>query len=412
MVHRMIGWLRGFVQVRLPGQQAERFVNLCRNHGIYWWNLYWSPREGVLYGCLSREDYYRLRPLVQKTRVFPLVVRRYGGIFWLQRAGRRASFWWGVCCFLALLFFLSGRIWGIAVEGQSYHSKESILRYLNGNDIYGGMAAGRVVCSELEASIREDFEDIGWVSVEKKGSKLYVRLEEVVLVDRDREKKPESLVAEQGGTVVSIVTKRGTAKVRAGDKVKKAQTLISGRVRVVGDNEEVVARKRVQAQGTVVLQCTEAYRDSLEKTYQRKEYTGRALNLYQLQLGEKNLFLYNPLNYLETYEKYDIIREGGRLCPFLSLRFPVSFFRRTYREKEFVAARYTKKEAERILSERYGYYLEQMRNKECFDISGALQVRETAAGFEGMADIVYSKVQDTYKEIQGKRISKPEKDAG
>lgn len=365
-----------------------------------------------MYGCLSRGDYYRLRPLVQKTGVFPLVVRRYGGIFWLQRAGRRASFWWGISCFLALLFFLSGRIWGIDVEGQSYHSRESILRYLNGKDIYGGIAAGQVVCSDLEAAVREDFEDIGWVSVEKKGSKLYVRLEEVVLVDREEEEIPESLVAERRGTVVSIVTKRGTAKVRAGDKVKKAQTLISGRVKVVGDNEEVVARKRVQAQGTVVLQCREMYRDSLEKSYQRKEYTGRLRHIYQIRLGEKNLFLYNPLNYLETYEKYDIIREGGRLCPFLSLRFPVSLFRKTYREKEFTAARYTKKEAERILSERYDYYLEQMGEKGCFAVSGALQVRETAAGFEGVADVVYSKVQDTYKEIRGKRVSKPAKDAG
>lgn len=399
MVHRIMGWCRGFVQVRLPGQKAERFVNLCRNHGIYWWNLYWNCKEGTVYGCLSREDYYRLRPLVQKTGIFPVVVKRYGGVFWLQRAGRRASFWWGVVCFLGLLFFLSSRIWGITVEGQSYHSRESILRYLEENSIYGGMAAKQVVCSEIEADIREDFQDIGWVSIEKKGSKLYVRLEEVVLVEKEEEEKPGSLVAEQGGTVVSIVTKKGTAKVRAGDKVKKSQTLISGKVKVIGDNEEIVARKRVQAQGTVVLQCSRDYHDILEKSYQKKEYTGRVLHLYQIQLGEKNLFLYNPLNYLETYEKYDIIREGGRLCPFLSLRFPVFVWRRTYREADYLLANHTRKEAEQILSERYDYYLEQMKQKDCFDISGELQVKETATGFEGTAEVIYSKIQDTYQEI-------------
>lgn len=399
MVHKVIGWCSGFVQVRMPGRQAERFVNLCRSHRIYWWNLYWSRKGEWLYGCLSREDYYRLRPLVQKTGVFPLVVKRFGGVFWLQKAGRRASFWWGTVCFLCLLFFLSGRIWGITVEGQCYHSRESILRYLNGNDIYGGMAAGQVVCSDIEADIREDFEDIGWVSVEKRGSKLYVRLEEVVLVDKEEKEIPESLVAERGGTVVSIVTKKGTPKVRAGDQVKKAQTLISGRVKVVGDNEEVVARKRVQAQGTVVLQCTKKYQDVLPKTYQKKEYTGRSLNLYQFQLGKKNLFLYNPLNYLETYEKYDIIREGGQVCPSLSLRFPASVFRRTYKETRFLSASYTEEEAGQILSERYHYYLERMKEKGCFDISGELQIVETAAGFQGTAQVVYSKTQNTYHKI-------------
>ena len=399
MVHKIIGWCSGYVLVRLPCGQAERFVNLCCNHGIYWWDLYANRKEGAVYGCLSRDDYYRLRPLVQKTQIFPLVVKRYGGIFWLQKAARRASFWWGVACFLCLLFFLSSRIWAITVEGQSYHSKESILRYLEGNNIYGGMAAKEVVCSEMEADIREDFQDIGWVSIEKTGSKLYVRLEEVNLVEKEKKQMPGSLVADQKGTVLSIVTRQGTAKVRAGDSVKKSQTLISGRVKVVGDNEEVVARKHVQAQGTVVLQCRQPYQDTLSKNYEKKEYTGREFSLYEIRFFEKNLFVYNPLKYLETYEKYDIIREGGLLCPFLSLRFPVSVWKKTYREERFVPAVYSQKEAEQILKERYEYYLEQMRQEDCYDLTGRLQVKETATGFEAAAEVVYSKVQDTYQQI-------------
>lgn len=406
MIHRITGWCRGFVQVKLPGQQAERFINLCRNHGIYWWNLHWRRREKAVYGCISREDYFRLRPLVQKTGVFPLVVERYGGVFWLQRAGRRASFWWGILCFLFLLFFFSSRIWGIAVEGQSYHTKESILRYLEEKDVYGGVAANQVTCSELEARIREDFPDIGWVSVEKTGSKLYIRLEEVVLVEKEKEETPANLIAQESGTVVSIVTKKGTAKVRAGDRVKKGKTLISGRVKVVGDNDEIVGRKRVQAQGTVILQCKEEYQDLLPKRYQKKMYTGRELDLYEIQFLKKNLFLYNPLNYLETYEKYDIIREGGRLCQFLSLRFPVSVWRKTHRETKYLSASYTQEEAEQILSERYAYHLEQLGEKDCFDLSGTLQVRETASGYEGTAEIIYSKVQDTYQELSASNRKK------
>lgn len=62
-------------------------------------------------------------------------------------------------------------------------------------------------------------------------------------------------------------------------------------------------------------------------------------------------------------------------------------------------ANHTRKEAEQILSERYDYYLEQMKQKDCFDISGELQVKETATGFEGTAEVIYSKIQDTYQEI-------------
>ena len=399
MVHRIIGWCKGYVLVKLPGTHAERFINHCRSQGIYWWNLRWDPKSGCMLGCVSCQDYFRLRPLVQKTRVFPIIVERYGGVFWLQKARKRQSFWWGIVCFVVLLFFLSGRVWGIQIEGQSYHSEETLLDFLEGKGIYGGMAVNDVVCSEVEDKIRKSFPDIGWVSVEKSGSKLYVRLKEVILLEKEKKPEPASLIAEADGEVLSIVTRQGTAKVRAGDTVKKNQTLISGKVKIIGDNETLVKKKAVNAQGTVVLQCQIPYEDRLEKNYEKKEYTGRELGIYQFQVLDKNLFLYNPLNYLETYKKYDIIREGGQLCPFLSQRFPVSVWKKTYRETSYRADCYSKKEAEDLLTKRYEYSMEKMKGSGCFDISGQLQIRDGGSCWIGSANIVYSKEQKGFQEV-------------
>lgn len=396
MVHRILAWCRGYVRVRLPGGQAERFINVCRSRGIYWWGISWDRKQNAVYGCLSRADYYRLRPVAEKTGAFPVVVERCGGYFWLRRGMDRASFWCGIGVFLFLMWFLSGRIWGIEVQGQSYHTVESVLRYLETEDVYGGMPGRGISCAQIEAKLRGHYPDVGWVSVEKSGSKLYVRMDEVVLAAGEEKETPASLVAEQKGRVLSIVTRKGTARVRAGDKVKKGQTLISGKVKIIGDNDEVVGKKRVQAQGTVVLRCGLQYRDTLGKSYQSREYSGRSRTLYQLQLGKRNLFFYNPLKSLETYEKYDIIREGGRLCPFLSLRFPVSAWRQTFREIDGGKAQYPKREAEELLQARYAYYLQQLEEKGCYDISGELSVQEQGGSFTGTADIRYSKQQAEY----------------
>ncbi len=399
MVHKIMGWCKGYVLVRISGIQSERFINLCKSAGIFWWNLRWGKKKDVLYGCISRTDYYKLRPIVQKTKVFPIIVKRYGGIFQLQKAWQRKSFWCGIAGFLFLLFFLSGRIWGIYVEGQSYHSRESLLQYLESEEIYGGMSANRVDCSKTEERIRKKFSDIGWVSVEQSGSKLYVRLEEVILLEKEKNEVPSSLVAEEDGQVVSIVTRKGTARVRAGETVKKNQTLISGKVRIVGDNETLVGKKAVTAQGTVVLRCQKSYEDTLPKDYTRKEYTDRQLAIYQFQFFGKNLFVYNPLNYLETYEKYDIIREGGQLCPFLSQRFPVSIWKKTYRETVFHSDTYHKREAESLLAKRYEYVLEQMQSKGCYDISGDFRVIDGGDCWIGSSSVGYSKEQKCYQEI-------------
>lgn len=385
--------------MKIPGAQAERFINLCRNRGIYWWNLRWKKDTGEVLGCISCQDYYKLRPLVQKTRVFPKIIQRFGGIFWMQKAKQRQSFWWGTACFLFLLFFLSGRVWGIQIEGQSYHSEESMLSFLESEGIYGGMPTDEVVCSKIEEKIRKNFPDIGWASVEKSGSKLYVRIEEVILLEEEEEQVPSSLVAEEDGQVVSIVTRQGTAKVRAGETVKKNQTLISGKVKIIGDNDTLVEKKAVNAQGTVVLRCRRLYEESLEKKYNRKDYTGRELGIYQIQIFDKNLFLYNPLNYLETYEKYDIIREGGQLCPFLSQRFPVSVWKKTYRETDYQAESYSKKEAKEVLTKRFEYSLEKMEAEGCFEISGKLQLQDDGNCWIGRADITYSKEQERFQEV-------------
>ena len=62
---------------------------------------------------------------------------------------------------------------------------------------------------------------------------------------------------------------------------------------------------------------------------------------------------------METYEKCDIIREGGQILPELSLRFPAYFWKQCFAEVKYTHAKYSFKEAEALLNERFGYYLKE-----------------------------------------------------
>ena len=170
-------------------------------------------------------------------------------------------------------------------------------------------------------------------------------------------------------------------------------------VGIVGDDEEVVAKKHVHAEGTVVLQSVSHYKDQLEKQYWKRTTTGKSRAIYQINIKNHDLFLYNPLKSLESYEKYDIIREGGQVCPFLSCRFPVSIWKKTFREVRREKARYSKEEASKILTSRFDYYRQQMTEKGCYDLEGELVIREQGDSFVGEADIVYSKKQKKYQQF-------------
>lgn len=406
MVHRIFGWIGGYLKVRIKGNNVERFVNLCRNRGIMLWQIYLEPQKNVLYFRITLQDFYKLRPLARKCKVHPIVVKRYGLPFLIGHMKKRASFCVGVLLCFSLVIFLSTRIWGIFIEGQSYHTKESILEYLDSIDVYGGIAGEALECSQLEEQIRQKYNDIGWVSVERKGSKIFVRLKEVLLVDKEEKVKKGHLIAGENGTVVSIVTRKGTAKVRAKDTVKKGDVLISGVVKIYGDNQELVDKNYVHAEGTVVLEMTESYQDMLQKEYEKGVYTGRERSVHEWRFGETKFFCYNPLKNLETYQKYDIIRDGGIVCPFLSTRFPVSHYVKTFREIAYQKTEYSKADAEMILQERFAYYLSQME-------AAGYQLKEHSVSLKaenGMyyytGDVVFRKEQTDYRSIQKKKAAK------
>lgn len=414
MVHKILGWFSGYVTVRVRNGGLERFVNLCRHHGIQLWQVYWNSSRTELYAKVKLSDYYRLRPVVRKTKVFPVVVERHGAPFILGEMRKRYSFFVGIVLFFGLLIFLSSRVWGIAVEGESYHTKESILKFLDTQDVYGGMAVRKVQCAKIEEMIRRKYEDIGWASVEKKGSMLYVRLQEVQLVKGEKQEKPAHLIAAESGKVVSIVTSRGTAKVRAGARVKKGDILISGVVRIIGDNQELLGKDYVHAEGTVVIQSQKKYQKKLKEKYQKKSYTGDEKRVYQCNIGNRQFFFYNPLNHLETFEKYDIIRDGGQICPSVSLRFPAGFWKKTFREVKLKPAKYSKKEASEVLNRQREEYLNKQEAKGYQVLSSRSKVEKSGDTYVLNDLIIWSREQDQYRRIykKSKMFEKKEKKDG
>ena len=71
--------------------------------------------------------------------------------------------------FILIITQCSKRIWHIDVQGGFLHTRQQIMRVLNDElNIYGGVISELVDCFEIEKRIRLDYNEIGWISVEKK----------------------------------------------------------------------------------------------------------------------------------------------------------------------------------------------------------------------------------------------------
>ena len=153
------GFRKGYVRVRIQGEQTERFLNLCRARRIKIYDLT-RDADQCLNGCFQLQDFFRLLPVRRKTKVKIHILEKHGLPFFFYRSKKRKAFFLGVILCMLLFVFFTGRLWEIDVEGNIRNSTPEILGFLKEQGIVHGMARSRISCSKVAAEIRERYPDI------------------------------------------------------------------------------------------------------------------------------------------------------------------------------------------------------------------------------------------------------------
>ena len=150
-------------------------MNMCRHHRIDLWKI---QRSDKVVFCLSAGDFKKIQPLVKKTGICPHIQEKKGFPFCLWKMRTQWTFYSGFLLFLLFLSFLSSFVWEIRFQGQCTYTKETLLKTVNSLQVYRGMKRSRLVCDDIEKSLREIYPDISWVSAEEKGSRLVISIKE------------------------------------------------------------------------------------------------------------------------------------------------------------------------------------------------------------------------------------------
>lgn len=175
--------LSGSVTILVRGNQLERFLNLCRSRNISMEHI--RRKEGQITARIKIRDFFRLRPVRNKTGVHIQVTEKQGMPFFFLRSKKRKAFFAGFSLGLVLLFFLSGRIWNIHIQGNVQNSKPEILEFLEKQGVSHGMAKASVSCSEIAAAVRKQFPEITWVSARIEGTRLILEIQEGISEKRE-----------------------------------------------------------------------------------------------------------------------------------------------------------------------------------------------------------------------------------
>lgn len=287
----LTGFRKGAVRIRVQGEQTERFLNLCKAREIKISKLI-RTGEQSLEGNMLIADFFRLSPIRRKTGVKIHILEKHGLPFFFYRSKKRKAFFIGIFACALLLAVLSGRVWEIDVSGNVRNSTQEILDFLKEEGIVHGMQRSKISCSAIAAAIRENYNDITWVSARIEGTRLVLTVKEGIFTEavKTDEKNPCNLTADQNGVIVRMITRAGYPKLHVGEECHIGDVLVSGCLELKNDSQEVVRYEGVHADADIYIKRKKAYYREIPLEYQAEEYDGKERKNYFLK---QEIFIWN-----------------------------------------------------------------------------------------------------------------------
>lgn len=361
MLLSLIRYVKGYLRICIIGYSPERFLNLCSRRHIYLWGLRPCGNHYEMYITVS--GFRKLKPIIRKTKTKVVILKRYGLPFFLHKYRKRKMFFAGAIGCMFSLYLMSCFVWNIHIEGNYTRTDETILSYLESTNVHHGMRKTEVNCAQIVKDLRKEFNDIIWVSASIDGTRLMIEVKENTDTIKEKVEKKEKatdLIASEEGEVVKIITRTGTPVVEPGDKVKKGDLLVSGKVEIKNDAKEVVDYKYQAADADVYIRTKLSYEESLPLHYKKKVYTEKEQK--SLFFRTKNYF-FDSLLFLPKYKHAEIFTVEKQLKLGEHFYFPFSYGIRTIREYKLKNEKHSEKEFQKILSERFQMFCRDLEKK-------------------------------------------------
>ncbi len=316
-------WLfyKGYVIIQIVGVYPERLASLLEAEGVPLCDLGRADARTLICTLPSR-DFRRLHGLNRRCRCRIHILRKGGAPHWLRRLWRRRVPVLGMACTLALALWCSHRVWFVDVQGCERMDEAVLRQAMWEQGLRPGRDLRRLPLSDLADYVAAQYEELAFLELHVDGVFLRVRAREALAEgERLDQSVPCDLVSTREGIVTRINAYGGRAQVRVGDKVKKGQLLIAGRVTARDGSMTYTTH----AYGEVLAAVLYRARAEAPKTAVEWSETGRQAPYAALCWGDRKLLTRRcPFEEGELIEE----REPLSLSP-----WPLRVCRGVWREK-------------------------------------------------------------------------------
>ncbi|SMC93938.1 sporulation protein YqfD [Sporomusa malonica] len=220
-----INYVRGAVKIRISGSMPERFINLCIAERILLWDI--NKTNEDLIAWIGLNDFFKIRPLVFRSRTQVKVLSHRGLPFVIKRAKRRKMLMAGAILFIILLNLLSSYVWFVDITGLKSVPENGIRYVASQQGLKPGAVRDDVNIKSVEREILLNIPEVAWVGINFTGTRAVIEVVEKTMPKQEN-KAPAHIVAIKDGLITEIIALAGQPAVKKGDTVKKGDLLVKG----------------------------------------------------------------------------------------------------------------------------------------------------------------------------------------
>lgn len=295
MITNIMNYLNGVVRIRIQGTMPEKFINLCLSQHIFLWQITKCNEDLIV--SMRLADFFRIRPLVRRSRTNVSVITRYGWPFTYKRIMRRKMLVAGACLFLFVLNFLANYIWFVDIVGLKQIPIEQIKSIAYENGLKPGVPKEQINVKTIEHALMVNLPEVAWLSISFTGTRAVIEVVEKTMAKQE-DKAPAHIMAGKDGVITEIIAVTGRPAVKKGDTVKKGDLLIKGfaedaAVPTVPGEPPIISvpPQLIKAQGIVKARVWyESYGEAyLMQSY--NERTGNQLSEIAVIVGDNQITL-------------------------------------------------------------------------------------------------------------------------
>lgn len=262
--------LIGYVKFAFTGGFAEGFINDCYNNGLNLKNI--KVKNDYIIAQTDAKTYVKLHKIAYKHGGKVKIIKKCGVPFFFSPLRNRWGVFAGMLFFVFFISFMGGFIWNITVTGTDKINDAKIIEYLSQNGLAVGKRWADIDKENLEFSVLSDFEDVGWISINKFGSTAGIEINETVrtpnIIDNS---KITNVKATKDGIIKHVTALSGLPQVKEGEAVTKGDLLISGVYQSEVDNKNHFTH----AHGTVLAEVKSDISLNISREQNNKIYTNQ-----------------------------------------------------------------------------------------------------------------------------------------